>query len=90
MKKDCLHCKDKNRMSELFRIGSQLKKSTQKVIKHAVLHGEIVAEQGIVLKRLQECYKCEYRMMKDRCKLCGCFLKVKTALKAEECPDGRW
>ena len=42
-------------------------------------------------KRLSICKSCEfYDAGQERCSRCGCYLKVKTYLKAEKCPVGRW
>ena len=42
-------------------------------------------------ERLNICKKCEY-FDKDlvRCKVCGCFMKIKTALAAAHCPKYYW
>jgi hypothetical protein len=42
-------------------------------------------------KRLNICKSCEfYDAGQERCSKCGCYLKVKTYLKAERCPVGKW
>lgn len=42
-------------------------------------------------KRLNICRSCEFFELSDeRCSKCGCYLKIKTYLKAEKCPVGRW
>ena len=42
-------------------------------------------------ERLTICYECP-RLFKRTmtCKECGCFLKIKTLLKDQECPLGKW
>lgn len=42
-------------------------------------------------ERLAICSECP-RLFKPTytCKECGCFMKVKTHLKAAECPIGKW
>jgi hypothetical protein len=35
------------------------------------------------------CEKCE-KFEAERCTLCGCFLRFKTALSREHCPIGKW
>lgn len=41
--------------------------------------------------RLNICNSCEYfDQIQKRCKKCGCFMAVKTYLKAEKCPLGKW
>lgn len=42
-------------------------------------------------RRLSICNGCEYfDQIQKRCKKCGCFMAVKTYLKAEKCPLGKW
>lgn len=42
-------------------------------------------------RRLNICSNCEYfDQIQKRCKKCGCFMAVKTYLKAEKCPLGKW
>jgi len=41
--------------------------------------------------RLEVCKKCEFfNSIQQRCNKCGCFMAIKTYLKAEKCPIGRW
>lgn len=41
--------------------------------------------------RYKTCLSCEHRnKMLDNCNLCGCFLKAKTKVAEEICPDNRW
>ena len=43
--------------------------------------------------RLELCEKCPYlrkRVGAQVCFLCGCFLRLKTKLKTEECPILKW
>jgi len=42
-------------------------------------------------KRLSICNQCPFfEKNSQRCSKCGCYLKVKTYLKAERCPIGKW
>jgi hypothetical protein len=42
-------------------------------------------------RRLSICKKCEFfEALSQRCSKCGCFMAVKSYLKAEKCPVGRW
>jgi hypothetical protein len=42
-------------------------------------------------ERMSICKKCPlYDSMFGRCRECGCFLKAKVQLAAEECPKGKW
>jgi hypothetical protein len=41
--------------------------------------------------RLDICKSCEFfDEGPQRCRKCGCFMAVKTYLKAEKCPIGKW
>ena len=41
--------------------------------------------------RLEICQACpEYRQKTHQCKLCGCFMKLKTTLENAKCPIGKW
>jgi hypothetical protein len=42
-------------------------------------------------KRLDICNACEFFIKESqRCSKCGCYMAVKTYLKAEKCPVGKW
>lgn len=42
-------------------------------------------------KRLNTCKSCEFfDEVQQRCRKCGCYMAVKTYLKAEKCPIGKW
>ena len=36
------------------------------------------------------CQACPELTPANRCKKCGCFMKVKTKIKAAKCPIGKW
>jgi hypothetical protein len=41
--------------------------------------------------RLEICKTCEYyRQKTNQCKLCGCFMKLKTTLENAKCPVNKW
>jgi hypothetical protein len=51
----------------------------------------INASSEEVQKRKSICQGCEYyNSFQDRCVKCGCFLAVKTYLKASNCPINKW
>lgn len=60
------------------------------VIRSAGKGGGIVASSDTIQKRINICKSCEHAMSKNRCKICGCFLDVKTGLKTESCPLDKW
>lgn len=44
-------------------------------------------------KRLNICRKCdklEIKYNKEKCSVCGCYLKHKTRIKSETCPLNKW
>jgi hypothetical protein len=42
-------------------------------------------------KRLEICNGCEFfNKSAERCTKCGCNMAIKTYLKAEKCPIGKW
>jgi len=42
-------------------------------------------------RRFNICNGCKYyKPKKRRCKQCGCFLRWKTLLKSQQCPEGYW
>lgn len=40
--------------------------------------------------RMKYCRNCSYFTNTGQCAYCGCFLKLKTKIKEEKCPIGRW
>lgn len=57
--------------------------------------GGIGASEEVIASRRTECEsnRCGFYVSEtERCahKQCGCFLRAKTWLKSQTCPDGRW
>ena len=51
----------------------------------------IVADKLTREERYNLCKACPHFQPKmKRCRLCGCFMKLKTKIMFAECPDGRW
>jgi hypothetical protein len=68
-------------------VGSSLVKNTISVVQGNDL--KISSEEA--QKRLDICKTCEFfDKNSQRCSKCGCYLSVKTYLKAEHCPIGKW
>lgn len=86
----CRHCSGFNRTSNLFKLARNFSLSILNVLKHAAKTGEIIAKREVIAERLEKCRICEFRMTRDRCSKCGCFIVAKTGLEAEKCPDGQW
>ena len=59
-------------------------------VSRAVLHGEkVLVTKEKLTERESICKSCE-RMLRGRCRKCGCFTTVKIKLESEHCPIGRW
>ena len=49
------------------------------------------SDEDLMKERLDICNQCEFlRKGSQRCKLCGCFMTLKTTLKQAKCPIGKW
>jgi hypothetical protein len=49
------------------------------------------SDDEIVTKRLDLCRGCEHLIKATtQCTKCGCFMNLKTKLKAASCPIGKW
>ena len=51
-------------------------------------YGKIVDNDELKKRRII-CKDCEFRM-KKKCNLCGCYIKYKTRLSTESCPEKKW
>lgn len=49
-----------------------------------------LADRDTVKKRNAECESCEHRNIFKVCEKCGCITNMKTKLKNEKCPIGKW
>jgi hypothetical protein len=59
---------------------------------NSVLEGNsLKVSDDIKNTRLSICKSCEFfDLQSQRCYKCGCFMAIKTYLKAEKCPIGKW
>jgi len=76
-------------MPSVLQMGKNLLNTTTDVVKGA-LNGEGVSlteEQANA--RLDICKQCEF-YVNERCSKCGCYMAVKTHLKAASCPVNKW
>jgi len=52
---------------------------------------ELKISESEAKRRLDTCKSCEFfDEVQQRCRKCGCYMAVKTYLKAEKCPIGKW
>lgn len=78
--------------TELPRLGSQIKNfsfSIKNVIAHARESGQIVASKEKIAVRIATCESCPDKIS-NKCRVCGCYVVLKTGLDAESCPRGLW
>jgi len=68
-------------------LGGSIVKNTK-----AALKGEAIkANKSTKEDRLATCEGCvHYHAPDDRCKVCGCLIKIKASLQAESCPVNKW
>ena len=66
-------------------------KSIVKNVKSVAAGNPLIMTTEGANQRLEICKKCEFfESIRERCGKCGCFMAVKTYLKAEKCPVGKW
>ena len=71
-----------------FQVGS-FTLTAANVIANALQKGEIVADEGTVARRLEQCKKCRH-LKSQRCDVCGCFISIKAGVKVAKCPLNKW
>lgn len=60
-------------------------------VKGVVQGQKIRVDDAEAARRLGICQTCPFfRHVDQRCSKCGCFMSVKTYLKAERCPVNKW
>jgi len=50
----------------------------------------LIYDDSIISKRWDICKGCPELTDLNRCKQCGCFMKVKTRIATSKCPIGKW
>lgn len=76
-------------MPSLSQMGKNLLKTASDVAKGVVAGQNVTEDSEIAKERLAICEKCEF-YINNRCSKCGCYMAVKTHLKAANCPIGKW
>lgn len=57
----------------------------------AVLNRATGVSDEEILRREQFCRSCEHFVFgQKRCKLCGCFAALKSRMRSQHCPIGKW
>jgi hypothetical protein len=78
---------------ELPSTGEILKNAAKSVLGNVAqaVKGEVRVSTEEAARRLEICSRCEFfRASDQRCSKCGCFMALKTYLKAEKCPTDKW
>jgi hypothetical protein len=61
------------------------------VVKKAVKSGVILTGEDKIVLRKEICANCEHLEKTEvRCKLCGCYMKIKVTFDAAKCPIDKW
>jgi hypothetical protein len=53
------------------------------------MDGNPEVEEKVKLTRFEICQVCE-NLVKDKCKLCGCWMPLKARIPLTKCPIGKW
>jgi DNA repair exonuclease SbcCD ATPase subunit len=74
-------------LDEIFEVEEY--KNMQEYIKSIDKH--IKTEEGEYIRRLKLCKKCN-NLVNGMCKICGCFVEMRAAVKKNYCPNirGKW
>ena len=68
-------------------LGRSILKNTKAALKGEAIKASKVTKE----ERLTVCEGCvHYHAPDDRCKVCGCLVKVKASLEVESCPVNKW
>jgi hypothetical protein len=60
-------------------------------VKNYIMSGFSNVSDNIKANRLNTCKSCEhFNQSLHQCKLCGCFLQIKTSWATEKCPIDKW
>lgn len=78
-------------LPSMTQMAKNVTKSLAKTAGRFIQGMPIKTSSGEANSRLAICRTCTYfRHTDERCSKCGCFMSVKTYLKAERCPVGKW
>ncbi len=51
----------------------------------------MITDKDTARKRYKICEECEeFRRLTGQCKLCNCFMRIKTRFSFSDCPLGKW
>ena len=83
-------CGNPSRLPGIRKQISELAMTTANVLSYAIAEGKITAEKELVNRRIEKCQTCEHLINGRRCSVCGCWVSLKAALKASNCPLKYW
>ena len=75
----------KDEIEEVIKTGKFDIRNLSDRFKNVIIHDE-----DVVNRRWDICKGCPELTASDRCKKCGCFMKVKTHIATSRCPIGKW
>ena len=75
----------RNEIKEVFETGKLDMRGISDRFKNVIIHDE-----DVVNRRWDICKAWPELMDSNRCKQCGCFMKVKTKISTSRCPIGKW
>ena len=78
-----------NSMPSLAEMGKNLMQTAVDTVKSVAAGDGATAQEEQANTRLKICESCEF-YQNTRCTKCGCYMAVKTHLKAASCPVGKW
>ena len=78
-----------NSLPSIVEMGKNLAKTLTDTVKSVVAGEGAMTAEDQASARLKICQSCEF-YVNERCTKCGCFMAVKTHLKAANCPVGKW
>jgi hypothetical protein len=86
------HLSEKNQeMPSVVEMAKNLSASVLNNIKSIAAGNSLSVSEFEANGRLAICKGCEfYNSYQERCSKCGCKMAIKTYLKAEKCPIGKW
>jgi uncharacterized paraquat-inducible protein A len=78
-------------MPSIGAMASNLARSVANNVQSVAAGNPLRLNDDAATQRLNICKGCEFfNSAEQRCTKCGCFMAVKTYLKAERCPVGKW
>lgn len=78
-------------MPSKIQMAKNLAKTTVETIKSVAVGNSLNVQNEEAEKRKKICESCNfYNTPQQRCTKCGCYMAIKTYLKAASCPVGKW